>query len=296
MYKVELDVQGFPPQTVAKNPSHRLQCRHFADIGSAFSVYPNDQFTGRGHGHGQSGVCHDPAVSVSQGAVVTQESAVDDQSEQQQQLAVGDTVMREEAERRGYRGRVLRASTEQQDDSEVIQATPRLSGAYPRAIEHQERVEYQYDPETDDLDAKVIESSEPVVTQWDMSAPERDARPVGTWEVTPREDGVDVENVERADVPEDVQERLRQESAETGGPVSTTATVRFQHDLDTRETSTRSPGRSPAALAEALQARRQAPAGAKLNDRYQQILEGMMKQREQVKSARAGAAPADTTR
>ena len=171
-------------------------------------------------------------------------------------------------------------------DNQLPQPTPRPPGAYPRAIEHQERVEYQYDPETDDFDAKVIESSEPVVTQWDMSAPERDARPVGTWEVTPREDGVDVENVERADVPEDVQERLRQESAETGGPVSTTATVRFQHDLNTRETSTRSPGRSPAALAEALQARR-APGGVKLNDRYQQILEGMMKQREQAKSARA---------
>ena len=75
-----------------------------------------------------------------------------------------------------------------------------------------------------------------------------------------------------------------QSMAETGGPVSTTATVRFQHDLDTRLTSTRSPGRSPAALAEALQAQR-APGGVKLNDRYQQILEGMMKQREQAKSA-----------
>ena len=50
-------VPCLPPQTIAIHRSHRLQCRHFDDIGSAFSVYPNDQFTGRG----QSGVCHDPA-------------------------------------------------------------------------------------------------------------------------------------------------------------------------------------------------------------------------------------------
>ena len=49
------------------------------------------------------------------------------------------------------------------------------------------KVRRRYDPETDEFHARIVDSSEPVVTRWDDSPPEQTERPVGTFDVTPTE-------------------------------------------------------------------------------------------------------------
>ena len=164
---------------------------------------------------------------------------------------------------------------------DVPTQAPRPPGSYPRSIEHQERVEYRYDPETGEFDARTVESTEPVVTQWDMSAPERSERPVGTWDVTPTDDGVEVQNAQRVTVPDDVKERLRKESAETGGAASTTTTLRYEHDLDTGSTSSGPRERSTSEIASAMVARRRSQGQDGLPPEYRQILQGLMKQQKE---------------
>ena len=161
------------------------------------------------------------------------------------------------------------------------EAAPRPPGSYPRSIEHEEQVEYRYNPETGDFDARIIESSEPVVTRWDMSEPTSEERPVGTYDVTPLADRVDVTNVQRVSVPPGIKAKLRQEAEETGGPVSTTTTLRYQHDLDTQETSSRGPKVSTAKKAEALLAARgQREREAPLSDNYQKLLDSLQRAQE----------------
>ena len=109
-------------------------------------------------------------------------------------------------------------------DEPESQAAPRPGGAYPRSVEHQERVEYSYDPSTGEFAARVVSSSEPVVTGWDYSPPQQDEREVGSWDVTPTEDGVTAANQGRVEIPESVKDRLRAEASETGEPVTTSTT------------------------------------------------------------------------
>ena len=84
------------------------------------------------------------------------------------------------------------------------QPAPRPPGSYPRAIAHNEQVEYSYDPETGEFHARIVDSTSPVVTRWDDSPPELSERPVGTWDVTPTANGVQAEQTGRSVVPEGV--------------------------------------------------------------------------------------------
>ena len=123
----------------------------------------------------------------------------------------------------------------------------------------------------------------PVVTDWDYSPPQQDEREVGTCAVTPTEDGVTAQNQGRVEVPGNVKERLRAEADETGEAVSTTTTLRYQHDLDTRATQSRVPRPSVAERAAALRERsqRQGQKDGELSPQYQKILEKLTQQREQ---------------
>ena len=163
------------------------------------------------------------------------------------------------------------------------QATPRPPGAYPRAIEHQEQVEYRYNPETGEFNARIVASREPVVTGWDRTPPEREERAVGTWDVTPDADGVTASNGQRVTVPEGIKAQLRQEAEATGEPASTTATLRYHHDLDTRETSSQARRYDTRSLAERVEAlrNRSQTGGGELGPRYQRLLARMMQAKKQ---------------
>ena len=164
-------------------------------------------------------------------------------------------------------------------DEPEPQAAPRPEGAYPRSVEHQERVKYSYGPSTGEFAARVVSSSEPVVTGWDYSPPQQDEREVGSWDVTPTEDGVTAANQGHVEIPESVKDRLRAEASETGEPVTTSTTLRYQHDLDTRETQSRAPRLSAAALAERARSRKQ--QNGELDPRYKKILDQLNKQQQQ---------------
>ena len=69
--------------------------------------------------------------------------------------------------------------------------------------------------------------------------------------------------------------------AQAGAPASKTSTLRYQHDLDTRETQTRTPGRSPADLAAALRARNWRQQDGELDPKYQKLLDRVLKAKEQ---------------
>ena len=174
--------------------------------------------------------------------VAAQEQQAEQQQQVVQQLAVGETTHREAEGRKEY-GRRRSADEQRQDDDpdRAPKATPRPPGTFPRQVEHQERVEYSYDPGTGQFAAKLVRSSRPVVTGWDPSAPEAVERQIGTLEVTPTRTGVAAESGDSAAqaVPADVQAELKRRAEQEGGPVSESASVRFSHDLVTRETDTR---------------------------------------------------------
>ena len=128
----------------------------------------------------------------------------------------------------------------QAQSSETPEAAPRPPGGFPRRIGHQETGEYRYDPDSGEFTAQVVESTEPVVTGWDESAPQREERPVGTWDVIPSDDRVIAENQGRAAIPEGVMARLREKAA-GGNPATTQVTMNYDPDLDTGETTTRNP-------------------------------------------------------
>ena len=174
--------------------------------------------------------------------VAAQEQQTEQQQQAVQQFAVGETTHREAEGRKEY-GRRRSADEQRQDDDpdRVPKATPRPPGTFPRQVEHQERVEYSYDPGTGQFAAKLVRSSRPVVMGWDPSAPEAVERQIGTWEVTPTGTGVAAESGDSAAqaVPADVQAELKRRAEQESGPVSESASVRFSHDLVTRETDTR---------------------------------------------------------
>ena len=124
-----------------------------------------------------------------------------------------------------------------QRDAEPVGVPRPSADHFPRAIAHAESVEYSYDAETGDYDARLVKASKPVVTAWDTSSPDRVERSVGSWEVSPTPDGVEVAESGRAyELPPDVRERLQELAQQNGGePVP--VTVRVSHDLDTDTTA-----------------------------------------------------------
>ena len=130
----------------------------------------------------------------------------------------------------------LKPDDEFRPETDVPREAPRPPGSFPRAIAHNERVEYSYDPETDEFHARIIDSTEPVVTRWDNSPPLQEERPVGTFDVTPNESGVQAEHTGRAVVPDGVKDELKEQAEETGERASSTALLKYQHDLDSGQT------------------------------------------------------------
>ena len=117
---------------------------------------------------------------------------------------------------------------------------------YARRIRHTERVEYSYDPKTQQASARVVDSSEPVIVARDASPPDVQQRQVGAFDVVP--EGRDVRATPREDagldVPPGILARLRAQAERDGGPVTRTETVSYEHDIDTQETDQRIEGGS----------------------------------------------------
>ena len=115
--------------------------------------------------------------------------------------------------------------------------------------------------------------------------------------MTPTRDGVSALTGEGAEleVPENVQADLRKRADQEGVPVSASASVRFSHDLVTRETDSRVnvPKRDVASRAAAIAAAAKADpweeggalSGA-LNPRYAKIRDVLQEQQQQSKVAR----------
>ena len=158
---------------------------------------------------------------------------------------------------------------------------PRPPGTHAREIAHTEAIEYRYDPEGDTFDARVVDASEPVVTRWDGDPPARDPRDVGRWDVVPHSDGVDAVDSGRVSIPDDVRADLRARAAQTGAPVSSTTTLSYTHDLDSRETTTALPARRDyAQLARAAaRSRRQEGGNGTVRD-DDSVMERLMTQEE----------------
>ena len=122
-------------------------------------------------------------------------------------------------------------------------------------------------------------------------------RQVDNWEVTPTRDGVSALTGEGAEleVPENVQADLRKRAEQEGGPVSASASVRFSHDLVTRETDSRVnvPKRDVASRATAIAAAAKADpweeggalSGA-LNPQYAKIRDVLQEKQQQSRVAR----------
>ena len=151
-----------------------------------------------------------------------------------------------------------------------IKPAPRPPNSFPRRIAHRETGEYN---------ARMVESSEPVVTRWDRSPPDREQRAVGTWDVTPTPHGVSVTNADRVPVPEDIEAQLRKEAEQTGDVARTTASVRYDHDLDSVETMARGPRPSIDQQVAALTARSHS-ANGELDQRWNKAIDLMMKAQE----------------
>ena len=117
---------------------------------------------------------------------------------------------------------------------------------YARRIRHTERVEYSYDPETQQATARLVESSDPVIIARDHTVPADHEREVGTFDVTPQ--GRNIQATQREDaeltVPPGVLARLKAQAAKSGGAATRTETVQYEHDIDTGETDQRIAGPS----------------------------------------------------
>ena len=149
-----------------------------------------------------------------------------------------------EPPRRGRRPR-LPLPGQQAPGEQSVQVQGPLDG-YARRIRHTERVEYSYDPETQQASARVVDSSDPVIVARDASPPAVQERQVGALDVVP--EGRDVRATPREDaelaVPPGVLARLRAQAGRDGGPVTRTETVSYEHDIDTQETDQRIEGGS----------------------------------------------------
>ena len=167
---------------------------------------------------------------------------------------------------------------------ERIKPAPKPEGGYPRRIAHNERVEYSYDPASEQYSARMVTSSEPVVVGYDQTPPSQTERPVGTWDVMPTREGLTFENNERVPVPEGVKAELKQQAEQTGEVATTTTTVRYDHDLDSGETDARpTGGNSIGAKIRAIQARQNGSAAGNLNPQGKRAM-------DQIASARAQTA------
>ena len=111
-----------------------------------------------------------------------------------------------------------------------------------------------YDPDTDSFEAEIVESTRPVVTAWDDSAPAPVSRTVSSWAVTPGTDDVTIDEADLVDfqLPADLERRMREDSRLTGEPVRETVRIRLDHDLDASATSVRRAA-SPRAAVEAAE-------------------------------------------
>ena len=132
-----------------------------------------------------------------------------------------------------------------------------------------------------------MDSSEPVVTRWDNSAPAHEERPGGTFDVTPTNDGVQAEHTGRTTVPEGVKDQLKEEAEATGERATSVSRLRYQHDLDTGETEYKPPRRSPAELAAIIQRRNQRRdnSSSELSAKYQAVARHLERQAQEQKVA-----------
>ena len=160
--------------------------------------------------------------------------------------------------------------------ADVPVEAPRPDGGYPRAVAHVEDLEVKYNPSLDTFEAEIIESTRPVVTRWDMDAPQENERAVSSWDVTPQRAGVLVTERDAVDIdlPADLQRRMRDDAAVSGEPVTEALRLRLDHDLDSNSTSV-SRATRPRATAPAADDADGSLAGVftadqpQLNDRFQ---------------------------
>ena len=136
------------------------------------------------------------------------------------------------------------ASTDPVEEEADPGEEPRPGASYPRRIAHEERVKYTYNPETGSYSARLLGAYAPSVTSRDDTPPQREVRPVGTWDVLPSNESVEIARNRRVTIPNSVREQLRRQAEQTGEPASLEASVRFDHDIDTRETVARDTGAS----------------------------------------------------
>ena len=175
-------------------------------------------------------------------------------------------------------------------DLDPLVEAARPPGTFPRNIGHDEQVEYSLDPASGQVEARLVESHEPVVTGWDETPAAALERPVGSWAVVPSKDGVTATGTGTVVVPPEIRERLEQEADETGEPVSTVATLRYQHDLDSQATNltvTAAARQRPEADVGAYTlagVHTEADRPAELNDRYSQLLKALVKAEKTKKS------------
>ena len=161
------------------------------------------------------------------------------------------------------RSRRLRKPDDPDAPDDAPKAAPRPPGAYPREIAHRERVEYSFDPSNGEYSARRVESSEPVVTGWDETPPSSDQRSVGGWDVRPGQDGVVADRNEgEIPIPEGIKQRLALQAEKEGGVATTTDTLDYHHDLDTRDTQAKPVRPSRARVQEAMRASRAGEPGA----------------------------------
>ena len=167
------------------------------------------------------------------------------------------------------------------------------------------RANFQYDPSNGEYSANIVESSEPVVTNWDETPPASDQRSVGGWDVVPGQDGVVADRNEgEIPIPEGVKQRLALQAEKEGGVATTTDTLDYHHDLDTRDTQAKPVRPSRARVQEAMRASRAGEpgagaagagaddAGGGLNDKYSKLREMQQQQQKAPKPA----APAQRNR
>ena len=161
------------------------------------------------------------------------------------------------------RSRRLRKPDDPDAPDDAPKAAPRPPGAYPREIAHRERVEYSFDPSNGEYTARRVESSEPVVTGWDETPPSSDQRSVGGWDVRPGQDGVVADHNEgEIPIPEGIKQRLARQAEREGGVATTTDTLDYHHDLDTRDTQAKPVRPSRARVQAAMRASRAGEPGA----------------------------------
>ena len=161
------------------------------------------------------------------------------------------------------RSRRLRKPDDPDAPDDAPKAAPRPPGAYPREIAHRERVEYSFDPSNGEYTARRVESSEPVVTGWDETPPSSYQRSVGGWDVRPGQDGVVADHNEgEIPIPEGIKQRLARQAEREGGVATTTDTLDYHHDLDTRDTQAKPVRPSRARVQAAMRASRAGEPGA----------------------------------